>query len=207
MRSIEDHLEKSFKKALGKQIPVKKGPFVKSKYTGIHPEVFIHAARLKDYGGKMPDGKMTARINVSGPSTYKGFEEERPGKIVLIISCTTGNYKLLQDICGLLAPSTILALQSLPVIPLGNTRDNSTKLNFADFTKNIHKVELLHIEDDEHDYYKGEIIVYLKGFIQVYVTKRGGFPSTSSTGSKLSIRKKRAKPLPKTIKKRIKSKE
>ena len=207
MKLIEDHLEKSFKKALGKQIPVIKGPFIKTKYTGIRPEVFIHAARLIDFDGKMPDGSKTSRININGPSTFKGFAEERPGRIEILISCTSGKYALLQDIFGLLAPTTLLALQSLPAIPLGNTPDNSTKLTFANFTKNIHQAELVHIEDDDKDFYKGEIVVYLTGFIDVYVTKRGGFRITSATGPKLKIKKERRKPLRKPTKRASKKQQ
>jgi len=185
MRLIEDHLEKSLKKALGKRIPITKGPFVKTKYTGIRAEVFIHAAKLIDFDGMMPDGAKTTRRPVKGPATFKGTEEERPGRIEIIITCTTGNYKLLQDICGLVASSSLLALQTLPKIPLGNTHDNSTKLHFIDFTRHIHSAELMNVTEEDISFYKGDVTLYLTGFIHVYITKRGGFASKSTTGRKI----------------------
>ena len=147
----------------------------------------------------MPDGAMTARRNVKGPSTYKGFEEERPGRIDIVITATTGNYNLLQDIFGLVASSSLLALQSLPKIHLGNTRNNSTNLHFTDFTKHVHSAELMNVTDDEINYYKGEVTLYLTGFISVYLTKRGGFSSKSTSGTKLKTKKITTKSMKRSI--------
>ncbi len=205
MRLIEDHLEKSLKKALGKRIPITKGPFVKTKYTGIQAEVFIHAAKLIDFDGIMPDGAKTTRRPVKGPGTYKGTEGERPGRIEVIVTCTTGNYKLLQDICGLVASSALLALQTLPKIPLGNTLDNSTKLHFTDFTRHIHSAELINVNEEDISFYKGEITLYLSGFIHVYITKRGGFSSKSTSGTRLKARKISSKSIKRSIKSKNKN--
>jgi len=189
VRLVEDHLVKSVKKVFRKKVAILKGPFLETKFTGVHPEVFVHASKLIDFDGIMPDGSRTARRPAQGPATYKGFEEERPGQIVLLITCITGTYTLLQNICEVVAATVLSSLQMLPKIPLGSLPDKSTQLHFEDFTKNLHSVELNRVTVDEVAYFKGELIFHLNGFIHVWVTKKGAFPSKSTSRAKLKLRK------------------
>ncbi len=174
---------------LRKKIAVSKGPFTVTKFTGVHPEVFIHASQLMDFAGTMPDGSQTVRRPAQGPSTYKGFEEERPGRIVLLVTCVSGTYTFLQDMCGIVAPVVLSSLQLLNKISLGSLPDDSTQLHFEDFTNNVHSIELGRVVEDDISYYKGELTFYLNGFIHVWVTRRGGFHSKSTSRSKLKTRK------------------
>lgn len=189
MRLIEDLLVKSLYKVLRKKVAVSKGPFFETKFTGVHPEVFIHASKLIDFGGIMPDGARTVRRPALGPATYKGFEEERPGQIVLLITCISGTYTLLQNVCKVVAATILSSLQMLPKIPLGSLPDKSTQLHFEDFTSNLHSEQLDRVTVDEVAYFKGELIFHLNGFIHVLVTKRGGFSSKSTSREKLRTRK------------------
>ncbi len=205
-RMIEEFLEKHIRRLLGKQILVTKGPLAITKYSGIRPEVFIHVSRLEDFDGIMPDGAHTSRRRASGPSTFKGFEEERPGKIILTITCLAGTYKLVQDICNLLAPGILLSLELLPRIPLGSLPDDSVRLHFEDFTANLHTAEHRRITIENTSYLNGELIFYLNGFIHVWLTKRGGFASKSTTMPKVSKTKRVRKITGKTSRKRNKPK-
>ena len=176
---IEEFLEKRLSRLLGKQILVSKGPLAITKYSGIKPEVFVHISKLEDFEGIMPDGAHTTRRPASGPSTYKGFEEERPGRITLTITCLAGSYKLVQDICNLLTPGVLLSLEMLPRIPLGSLPDDSVQLYFEDYTANLHKAEHGRITIEDSSYFNCELAFHLNGFIHVWLTKRGGFNSKS----------------------------
>ena len=189
MRVIEDHLVKGLPRLIKKKIPVIKGPFTLTKFTGVHPEIFIHARKLEDFNGIMPDGAHTARRPTEERGTYKGFEEERPGRITLIVTCIAGTYTLVQEICGRLIPSVLFSLQLLPKIPLGSLPDNSTQLQFEDFTSNLHLADLGRVTEEDISYYKGELIFYINGFIHVLITKRGGFRSGSASRPKLKTQK------------------
>ncbi|MEJ2595254.1 MAG: hypothetical protein P8100_09060 [bacterium] len=189
MRLIEDQLEKRLRKILDKDILLSKGPFVVKKYTGIQPEVNIHAGKLIDFEGRMDDGARVARKPVQGHSTFKGFEEDRPGRIKIAITCTSGNYKLLQNICSKLSVSVLSELQLLPKIPLGASGKDTEKLEFVDFTKTLHRIKFTHEQGADHAFFKGKLIFHLNGFIHVYLTRRGGFRSRAVTGDRIKTRK------------------
>lgn len=178
---IEEFLEKRLRRLLGRQIVVTKGPLIFTKYSGIRPEVFVHASKLEDFDGIMPDGARTARRNSSGTTSFTGFEEERPGRITLVVTCLAGTYKLVQDMCKLLAPGILLSLELLPKIPLGSLPDDSVQLHFEDFTANLHLSEQRSIKVEDTDYFNGELTFYLNGFIHILLTKKGGFKSKSTT--------------------------
>ncbi len=195
----------NLKRLLGKQILVQKGPVAITKYSGIRPEVFVHASRVEDFDGMMPDGAHTVRRPASGPSTYKGYEEERPGRITISINCLHSNYRLVQELCNQISPSVLLSLEILPRIPLGSLPDDSVQLHFEDFTSNIHSAEHRRITIDKTPLYQGELVFYLNGFIHVWLTKRGGFSSKSTTRPKVSSVRRVPKPTRKTVKKKKKS--
>ena len=178
---IEDFLEKRLSRLLGRQILVTKGPLVTTKYSGIRPEIFLHVSKLEDFDGIMPDGAHTTRRPASGPSTYKGFEEERPGRITLTITCLASSYKLVHDICNLLTPGVLLSLEMLPRIPLGSLPDDSVQIYFEDYTANFHKAEYGRFNIEDSSYFNCELAFYLNGFIHVWLTKRGGFASKSTS--------------------------
>lgn len=184
MKQIEDHLSKNLKRFLGKQIPVSKGPFILSKFTGVKPEVFIHAAEIIDFDGTMPDGSKTTRRPAQGPSTFKGYEEERPGRIILKVICISGTYSSLQQICALITPVIITFINTLPIIPLGGLPDKSTWLTFEDFNSNLHRAKLYHEVAEGISFYKGGLTFHLTGFIHLWVTKKGGFKSKSISRQK-----------------------
>ena len=205
MRLIEDQLEKRLRKILDKDILLSIGPFVIRKYTGIQPEVNIHAGKLTDFEGRMEDGAMVARKPVQGPSSYKGFEEDRPGRIEISITCTTGNYKLLQDICSQLSISVLAELQMLPKIPLGVSKKDTEKLEFVDFNKSLHSIKFTYEDGTDHAFFKGKLIFHLNGFIHVYLTRRGGFRSKATTAKKIKTRKITTNAIKKSLKPRKKT--
>ncbi len=202
---IEEFLEKRLKRLLGKQILVTKGPLNITKYSGIKPEVFVHVSKLEDFDGIMPDGAHTTRRRISGPSTFKGFEEERPGRISLAITCLAGTYKLVQTLCNILTPEVLLSLEILPRIPLGSLPNGSVQLHFEDFTANLHTAEHRRITIENTSYFNGELIFYLNGFIHIRLTKRGGFASKSTAMPKISKSRRTSKLTGKVPKRKKKS--
>ena len=202
---IEEFLEKRLKRLLGKQILITKGPLNITKYSGIRPEVFVHVSKLEDFDGIMPDGAHTSRRRISGQSTFKGFVEERPGRISLTITCLAGTYKLVQSICNLLIPGILLSLEVLPRIPLGSLPDDSVQLHFEDFTANLHTAAHRKISIENTSYFHGALTFYLNGFIHVWLTKRGGFASKSTTMPKIGKTRRTSKLTGKAPKRKKKS--
>lgn len=204
-RMIEEFLEKRLKRLLGKQILVSKGPHTITKYSGIRPEVFIHVSRLEDFNGMMPDGAHTARRPATGTSSFQGFEEERPGRITITATTLANNYKLVQGIGNLLTPAILLSLELLPVVPLGSLPDDSVRLSFEDFTANLHSAENHKITLDDSPLFQSELTFYLNGFIHVWLTKKGGFRSKSTSMPNIKSRSRVVKRAGSTSRKRKKS--
>jgi hypothetical protein len=184
-RKVEGFIGKRLKRTLGKQISVIGEPVAITKFSGIKPEVFVFVSNITDFDGLMPDGAHTARRPVKGESTYKGFEEERPARITLTVSCLAGNYKLLHEICNLVTPATLLALELLPRFTLGSLPDDSVELFFEDFTSNLHTADYSRLTQNNTPFFKADLVFYMNGFIKMWLTKRGGFLSKSTSRPKM----------------------
>ena len=174
---VEAFLEKRLKRLFGKKIKVNAGPLVVSKLSGIHPEIAVWVNRVEDFGGLMPDGSHTKRRRAQGTSTFKGYEEERPGRLSVTVSCIAGTYKLTQQICDMLSPAVLLALEMLPRFPLGTLPDDSVTLYFEDFISNFHAASIGLRTEEDFSFYQGDLVFHMNGFIHVWLTKRGGFSS------------------------------
>jgi hypothetical protein len=181
---VEDLLEKRLKRLLGRKITVTKGPLVITKLSGIHPEVAVHVSHIKDHDGIMPDGAHTKRRIARGPTTFKGFEEERPATIILSIDCIAGTYKLVQEICDVLTPGVLLALEMLPRFSLGSLPDESVELHFEDFISSFSSSSINLEKHEDFSFYRGELVFFMNGFIHVWLTKRGGFSNSRYNKSK-----------------------
>jgi hypothetical protein len=189
LRPIEEQLQKSIRKVLGKDFLIAIGPFTETKYSGVQPEVFIHAHSLHDLEGVMPDGARVSRRPAKGTSTFMGFEEERPGRIEVLITCTSGSYKQLQETGKDVIATVLFEMQMLPKIPLGQNKDKSVDINFEDYTSQLHKAEYGRVLSGDHTFFKGVLTFYLTGFIHLYLTRRGGFKSKATSGKKIRTRK------------------
>ncbi len=188
-RQIEDLVERKLKRMLGKSILVIKGPAASTKYSGIRPEVFIHISRFEDFNGIMPDGEHVTRTPVKGRSTFKGFEEYRPARLALTVTCVAGLYSNLQEICEALSPTVLLTLELLPDITLGALPDDTVQLSFRNFTACLHTAILDGASGEGNNYYRGELVFHLNGFIHVWITKRGGVRKGPSPTSKTRLPK------------------
>ena len=204
-RMIEEFLEKRLRRLLGKQVLVSTGPHTINKYSGIRPEVFIHVSKLEDFNGMMPDGAHTARRPATGTTNFQGFEEERPGRITITATTLSNNYKLIQGIGNLLTPAILLSLELLPVVKLGSLPDDSVRLSFEDFTANLHSAENQEIAFDDALLFQSELTFYLNGFIHVWLTKKGGCRSKSTSMPKIKSRSRVVKRTGSTSRKRNKS--
>ncbi len=173
-RFIEKFLEERLKRLLGRQVPLTRGPLVVSKFSGIRPEVYIHASKLDDFGGVTAEGVAIARRSVKGPSTFRGFEEERPGRLIVKVMCLSGSYDILQELLQTISPSVLLSLELVPGFSLGSLQKDIAQLRFDEFNACLASAELNAENDGKQHYFLGTLVFHLNGFIHVRVTQRGG---------------------------------
>ncbi len=173
-RIVEKLLEARLKRLFGKNILLTRGPFVVSKFGGIRPEVYFHVSKLEDFGGITVDGANISRRSVKGPSTLKGFAEERPGRMIVTVTCLSGSYDILQEVLKTISPSVLLALEQVPGFSLGPSQSDAVQLRFDDFQACLASAELNSETTEKFSYFRGTLIFHLNGYIHVRVTARGG---------------------------------
>ncbi len=173
-RIVEKLLEDRLKRLFGKKILLTRGPFVVSKFGGIRPEVYFHVSRLEDFGGMTVDGAKISRRSVKGPSSLKGFAEERPGRLIVTVTCLSGSYDILQEVLKTISPSVLLGLEQVPGFSLGSLQGDAVQLRFDDFQACLASAELDSETNEKFSYFRGTLIFHLNGYIHVRVTARGG---------------------------------
>lgn len=191
MEKIDSLLVTRLRRVLKREARLVKGPPGLTATAWFKPEVFVHSSTFEDFGGATPEGTHTARRTVTLPPSFKGFAEERPGRIVVEIHCFAAAYALVQKLCALITPTALLALELLPEIPLVATLDNSVQLTFTDFSAHIQTSSFSCNQKEEVLYYCGHTVFYLNGFLHVKVTKRGGLRRKRSNVSLRGRKKKK----------------
>ena len=200
-RTIEAFVERRLRQAVGKRVRITRGPVVLAKSGALRPEIFIHAANLEDFKGVTADGAHTTRRPAKGPGTFWGYQEERPGRIVLVVSCMAGTYETTQELCKSILPAALLSLETLPRTLLGSLLDDSVHIHFDDFVPSLYSAEFGVGVNEGNSIYSGRLVFHLDGFIHVWVTKRGGL-SRQSTGKAAIPATKRVSKSPVRIKKK-----
>ncbi|GJL56715.1 MAG: hypothetical protein NPIRA02_38470 [Nitrospirales bacterium] len=167
-------LEERLKRLLGKQVLFTRGPLVVSQFSGIRPEVYCYVSKLEDFGGVTTEGARIARRSVKGPTTFKGFEEERPGRMIVTVQCLSGSYDILQELLRVVSPAVLLGLELVPGFTLGSLPKDTVQLRFDELHACLASAELQAEHDGELSYFLGTLLFHVHGFIHVRVTERGG---------------------------------
>ena len=173
-RIVEKLLEDRLKRLFGKKILLTRGPFVLSKFGGIRPEVYFHVSKLEDFGGITVDGAKISRRSVKDRSSLKGFAEERPGRLIVTVTCLSGSYDILQEVLKTISPSVLLGLEQVTGFSLGSLQGDAVQLRFDDFQACLASAELDSETNEKFSYFRGTLVFHLNGFIHVRVTARGG---------------------------------
>lgn len=171
---IEAQLLPAVQQAVGAQVRTQAGPPVTSAVTGMRVDVWVHAARFEDFPGTSSRGPGTARRPVQFRQDLRGFVEERPGRIVIDITCTGPTYASVQKVCGALPPPVLLALETMPHPELSSLPDGSVLLRFADFGAVVGTTSVSHRVSGDAAYFEGLVTFQLEGFLHVTVTRGGG---------------------------------
>lgn len=178
---LEELVATAIKKALSREVSVIIGPTELGKFSGIRPEVFVHVSEFIDFDGQMADGANIARYPAKGPSTYRGFEENRPAMLMLSVSVIDSAYRHLKNIANLLVPTILLALESESELPLGQLKNGSVKLKFNDMQRSLHRYNIDRNIVDGVAILQANFEFKILGFLDVWVTKRGGLRVESKT--------------------------
>ncbi len=178
-RFVERFLEARLKRLLGKQVLLTRGPLVVSQFSGIRPEVYFYVSKLEDFGGITAEGAVIARRAVKGPSPFKGFEEERPGRMIVQVICLSSSYDILQELLRMVLPSVLLGLEAVPGFSLGSLPRDTVQLRFDEFRACLVSAEVNAESGGEYSYLRGTLVFHLDGFIHVRVTERGGLSRKS----------------------------
>jgi hypothetical protein len=169
---IELHLEPLITRAAGPGVVVRSGPPVVGPTTALRNEVFVHAAWFEDLGGVTSDGAQTARRPIRGSTAKNGYAEERPARIAIEVTCVSGSYRQMQQLCGAITPIVLAALEQLSTPVLASSKDRAVA-RFADASAVVHGCSTSRFTDDIAVSYRGRITFYINGFVHLAVTWGG----------------------------------
>lgn len=180
---LEGLLLPAVQRAVASRATARAGPPVRGPTTGMKFDVWVHAARFEDLGGVTPEGARAARHPVRVDSRRRGFAEERPARIHIEITCTGPVHAGVQEICGLIPPPVLLALETMAPPELSGSDGGGVDLRFGDFTAAVASVTSQHIQTDRGAYFIGMVGFQLEGFLHVTLTRRGGIVRPGPTAA------------------------
>jgi hypothetical protein len=171
-------------RAVGREVVVRTGAPVAGPATGVRDEVFIHASRFEDRGGVTADGAHTSRRSLDSardtslePARARasmGYAEERPAMIVVDVTCVSGSYRQMQQLCAAVTPVLLVAFETLRDPMLAGVPNASVAVQFADFTAVLHACETTRYTDDLVASHRGRLTFHLEGFVHLTVTWKDG---------------------------------
>lgn len=171
---IETHLLAALQRALPGGVALASGPPVAGPATSLRAEVFAHAARFEDFSGVTAEGARIARRPARVDPDVSGFVEERLARIVVEVTCVCATLRQIQELCALVAPPALLALETTPDPLLTALPDGSVSLRFADFAAALHACETTRELHESVPFHRGRLTFHLDGFLHVRVTRRAG---------------------------------
>jgi hypothetical protein len=178
-RKLEIYLEQRLQRLLGSDVTLLRGPERFPVLGGMRPEVHIHARSLEDFGGRTEDGAHTARMPYRGPATFRGFVEERPGRVVLTVTCNTGGHDSSQELAGKVLPALLLAFEVSPPFELGAADDGATRLTLDEYRPVLHATESFLMREEDLTCFAVRLVCHLEGTLRVQVSKRRGLKRPS----------------------------
>jgi hypothetical protein len=164
--AIESPLCQSLKKQLGADFHFSIGPQTAPACAGIQTEVNVHATECLDFAGVTTDGATVARYGIREAGTT-GYQEERPGLIVVCVACIAANYRIVQRCCGQIAPAALSCLGALGELSLGLSPDGGSEIRFLHGKACLHRAATSMESDGKGSYCRGEMQFHLDGFLQV----------------------------------------
>jgi len=164
---------KSLKRTFGSKVLLIAGPESPPPLAGLEPTVFVHAARFIDHEGRTEDGARIGRRAVRGPGRQRGFEQERPARIVVSVTTISATHRQVQELCEPVAPEVLFRLETMPDVLLGVRPSGGTLLSFEDFHACLHGTQYGRDDVDGIGYHWARLTFHLDGFLHVRISGNG----------------------------------
>ena len=176
---IESHLQRALQARLGAAVDVQTGPAHAGPASGLRAQVFVHAARFTDLGGRTADGAVVARRPLAVAGGLAGFAEARPVQIDIDITCVCGRHAQAQALAALVAAPALLALETLQAVPLGDPGDAQLRLRLGDHQALLQAAGSSREMHDGVALAQAQLSLRLQGFLHVQLLRPGGLGKAS----------------------------
>ncbi len=185
---IEEYLLRALRSNLGKGVELQTGPAFNGPATGVRAQIFVHAARLIDHGGIMPDGAAVARHHVKARGGVEGFHELRPVTIEIEITSVCALHAQANALSGLITAESIEALERLAPPLLTDPVDPLRQVRLVDHQAHLHATRSERIEHDGAAAARLLAIFRLEGFLDIRIARKGGLETQSIYDVPLSLK-------------------
>jgi len=173
---FETHLLRVLRQRFGDDVALHAGPPFTAPTTGARAEVFVHAARFADLGGRTAEGARVGRQPLQVPPGASGFTEERPGTLDLEVTCVGPQAWQAQWLAGTVAPLLLHALETLRPPLLTDPSDPDLSLRFTDHRAFVHACESSRQDADGVAVHQVRVTLRLEGFLHARLARPGGLP-------------------------------
>jgi len=184
---IETRVQAALQRSIGPGAVLMCGPPVGGPTTGLRAEVFVHAVGFQDFGGITAEGARSARRPWSPVAGASGYAEERPGRIVVEVTCVTASLRLTQRLCGQVAAPLLVTLETLPALVLAGHHGEAQELRFADSHAVLAAVRASRQVDGAVVCHQARIVVHLDGFLHLRLAVPGGLVAAAPPALSLQV--------------------
>jgi hypothetical protein len=190
LSSIEASVLQQLKKLPGNGFFFSLGPYTAPIFGGIRTEIHIHAASFLDFNGTTLDGTAIARYGIND-SIFKGYTEDRPGRIIVSVTCVAGSYSAIKTCGRYITPYVLSALGPLSVLSTGVTSDDSSEVLFGDCRSWLHEVSTTREHDGKATYFCCRMVFYVDGFLRLKIKWKKKRTSASKKNPSSNINRKK----------------
>lgn len=150
------------------------GPLLPCAASGLRPEVFVHAERYDDDGGRTADGAVVAPQPWAHGDKAAGEVEARPGAVTLRLHCVCGAHAQAQTLAAVVAAPALLALRTLREATLSDPAEPWLRLVFADHRPALQAVESRTLAHEGVLLHVVTVTLRLAGFLHLRLAQPGG---------------------------------
>lgn len=159
---IERALLRCLREQLGDEVQWRRGPAQRSEFSGLLPEVFVHAARFEDALAAAP--LPPVRWPLPGGV---GWREERPAFVELELVCQCGRHEQAQELAGLLVGPALEALNRLRELSLADAQDGERRLRLLGISAHLLRCASGAAVQDKDDPARISLLFRLSGLLQI----------------------------------------
>lgn len=180
---VEAVLVARIQDAVGRAVDVRSGPVTALPLGGMRETIFAHAVRYEEQKSSDPEGNRIGKWPFR-KGRVAGFEEVRPGRVVIEVSTIANTHARVQALSRLVSPAVLLVLTTERSFNVAESANRLVSLTFSDFNPGLSLSGTQWTREGEVSYFTGRLVFHLEGSLHVLVTRQDGLQAADKAVSR-----------------------